>query len=239
MSLFASAVNASEPVIEAGKEFTINLDPSQLATYGPLGAVAVLLLVSVQQLRKQEGGVKFFGTMLTVAIMSLVGWGGARMHKSSDFDARVSDYVVAAYNATTPEEAKLQYDRALSVMKENKMTEGSTSILYPSPEYNVGDWFAKVEKTEKDLTEMLKAPAVVDDKKADPKVLTPWQKSLVENNVVKTKVDTKGNSHASFNAPEDISVHPYTLQYALWFYSSLIATLLFGAGFVAKTHKNW
>lgn len=236
MNLFANA----DVAVQSGKELTLNLDPSQLMLYGPIGLVAVLLLVSIQQFRKQEGGMKYFGVMLATSLLSLVGWAGTRVHMAKDFDSRVSEYVVAAYNAETPEEAKLQFDRALNFIKERNMTQGSTGVLYPTPNLDVGDWFSKIEKAESKLVELnenkdkLNANQPVENKvnneqPVENKQLTPWQKTLIESKVVKKY--GPDSDKVVVSVPENISVHPYGLQFSLWFYGSVLSTLLFGLGF--------
>lgn len=241
----AVAQQGAEKAANTAQEFTINLDPTQLTQYGPVLGIVAVLLISFFKLKQQGKGTKWFGTLLAMSVLSVGGWGVSRYHQYSDFSSKADDYVLAAYNAKTPAEAKLQFDRANEYLQKNKMTEGSTAFLYPSPQYNVGDWYKRVELAQKKIDAIAKKNTEKPDTEVVSKTLlpgkplnqkTPWQKALLNLEVVKQDLDSET---PSFVSPEGISTYPNNGNMALWLWGSILSVLLSLGGFIYKTKANW
>lgn len=72
--------------------------------------------------------------------------------KNIQFDQDCGGYLSLAANANTVEIAGEQLDIALKYMEENKLTSGYTSILYKTPDEDVGYWYRNIKSARGELS---------------------------------------------------------------------------------------
>src|SRR5688500_18635941 len=89
-----------------------------------------------------------FGFVFLVIVLLVVGlgWGGARIYHLNQFGRNCGDHLIRAADAASPEIAVKELDTALRYMETNGMTGGWTSIVYTSPDEDVGYWYRNTKQ---------------------------------------------------------------------------------------------
>ena len=132
---------------------------------------------------------------------------GLRIQKGIQFKQNVSGYLERAANASTVALAHNELTRSLGYLEANGLTEGYTSIVYETPDEDIGFWYQNLKAAQQELAE-----------------LPPSASALERTNVLlklrETLLDEGGK--ANVIVPEGLSVYPNNLlwavliQVALW-----------------------
>lgn len=83
----------------------------------------------------------------------LIGLSVVRIYKGVMLDRGCTGYLKLAADANSVSLAKERLDKALDYIEDNRMTEGYTSVLWNTPEQNVGEWYKNLKETQKNLKE--------------------------------------------------------------------------------------
>ncbi len=142
-------------------------------------------------------------TMLLISGTALAGWAGHRLHLDRMFTAQVTEYVLAAYKTDDPEKAKKYLTTAQAYLETTGKTDGFTSIAYPTPDEDLGDWSASI----KDASEF-EATGIKDDRK-------PWQRKLLAAGLVNEVEIQGGKKRLDLNYPGGVSAAPYN-SHVFW-----------------------
>jgi hypothetical protein len=108
--------------------------------------------------------------------------------------------------------ARVELSKAVEAAKEQKLTEGFTSVLYQTPDEDVGFWFQNLS-------------ASLEELGALPANATPLESSNMLMKLRETLVQ-QGEKGDSLNAPSGITVHPYNLAFTLWGWFGLTLSFL-------------
>ncbi len=76
--------------------------------------------------------------------LPMCGWGGYRTVKYIQFDRNCAGYLKRAADANTIEKAKKELKIAVDHLEKNKLTEGYTSVLWTTPDEDVGFWYSNL-----------------------------------------------------------------------------------------------
>lgn len=87
-----------------------------------------------------------------------IGWTASLAIKEISFERNCGGYLTRAANANTVAIAKDELKKALHYLQENNMTSGYTSIVYNTPDEDVGFWFRNLEASYQELQELSKNP---------------------------------------------------------------------------------
>jgi hypothetical protein len=136
------------------------------------------------------------------------------------YDINCGDYLKRAADANTIEIAKTQLDIAISYMKENKLTNGYTSILYKGPSEDIGFWYTNIISSREELNK-------VEDK------TTQLEKTNILMKLRETLLDNSQGGQC-VTEPQGISVYPHNMLFAISFLFSTILTLLGMVGWIAR-----
>jgi len=71
--------------------------------------------------------------------------------KNIQFDRNCGGYLKRAADANTIELAKVELSRAIKYMDENNLKSGYTSVIYTTPDEDVGFWYTNVTKSYTEL----------------------------------------------------------------------------------------
>lgn len=82
-------------------------------------------------------------TLLTVATVKRV-----------KFEAECSDYLSRAANATNIDIATEELDKALGYIERNGLTKGFTSVVYKTPDEDLGFWYQNIKAANAELKSM-------------------------------------------------------------------------------------
>lgn len=157
-----------------------------------------------------------FGFILLVigVVMCLV-WACVRSVNAIGFHRNCECYLKRAADANTIEIAKTQLEKALMYAEHNDLTSGYTSILYYTPDEDIGFWYNNLKASLEEL-EKVNVNA------------TQLEKSNLLIKLRETILDEGKSTSVTF--PGGISIHPYN---TLWALVGLIGLLFCTFGFIA------
>ncbi|MDO8469687.1 MAG: hypothetical protein Q7S84_01525 [bacterium] len=127
---------------------------------------------------------------------------GLRTYNGIVFDIHCGDRLKRAADANTIELAIEEVAAALSYAEQEGMTEGYTSVLYRTPDEDVGFWYRNLSLS---LAELKK----VDD------TTTQLERTNILMKLRETILD-KGDTSESVTLPSGISIFPNNVAY-MWF----------------------
>src|SRR3989344_7544833 len=159
-------------------------------------------ILKEDELRRSK---KFRKLILKTALvlLPLLVLSGARVVKMVLFNRDCGDHIKRASDANTVEMAKEEMRTVIRYLEENKKTNGYTSILYNTPDEDVGFWYKNLKSSLEEL------------EKVKPET-TQLERSNVLLKLRETLLD-HGASGDTVPVPNGISVFPNNIFYALCF----------------------
>lgn len=139
-------------------------------------------------------------------------WIGTRTIKSIQYNQNCGGYLKRAADSNTVDQAKEQLKIAITYMENNNLTSGYTSVLWKTPDEDVGFWYKNI-KTAYDELEKISPDASQLEK---TNVLMKLRETLLDN----------GESGTIVTEPDGISVFPNNVAFAIFGTISLILLLL-------------
>ncbi len=145
---------------------------------------------------------KLFGAILFI-IMSLV-WAGARFYADHvQFNVACGGHIERAAHANSVELAASELDTAVKYLENNNMTSGYTSVLYQTPNEDIGFWYKNLKTS-------------LDELKGLPPDASGLEKSNVLLKLHETLIRSGDQGKQSINVPPGISVFPGNKFFAVW-----------------------
>lgn len=120
------------------------------------------------------------------------------------FDKDCEGYLKRAADANTVEQASIQLKIAIDYMETNGLTSGYTSVIYNTPDEDVGFWYTNIKNAQAEL-------AKVTD------LTTALEKSNLLMKLRETLLDG-----TSITCPKGISVFPHNVAFMFWGWLSFI-----------------
>jgi len=147
--------------------------------------------------------------------LSLLAFSGVRIVKNIQYDRDIGGHLKLAADANSTELAERKIKLAIDGMEAWGLCNGGgdncfTSVVYRTPDEDVGYWRENIEGTLTDLQ------AMSDEERAD---------NLIESNTlikVRETLMDAGESGDKVTDPDGISVYPNNTGYAWWGWLSLI-----------------
>ena len=139
------------------------------------------------------------------------------------FDRNCGGYLKRSADANTVETAKEQLVIAVEHMEKEDLTDGYTSILYQTPDEDVGFWYNNISESLGELNGM----------KSDA---TPLERSNMLMKLRETLLDS-GSSGDKITIPSGIHVFPNNTGYAWWGLSCFLFGCLCWFGFVVYLNR--
>ena len=84
----------------------------------------------------------------------IVVWGVCRTYNSINFSIKCSDYIKRAADANTIEIASKELGTAVKYLEDNRITEGFTSVIYQSPEDDIGFLYNNLKSSLEELNKV-------------------------------------------------------------------------------------
>jgi hypothetical protein len=134
--------------------------------------------------------------------VGLVGWlmlmllGGYRTYKGIIFNIECSGHIKRAGDANTPELARPELDKAIAYLENNDLVDGYTSILYRTPDEDLGFLYRNLTISRAEL-----------DRVIDNDSSTQLEESNVLMKLRETLLD-HGEKGLVVTSPSGISVYP-------------------------------
>ena len=149
-------------------------------------------------------------TLLLLAFAAvLLSWSGIRIIASIQFDRNCEGYLKRAADANAIPRAIEETGKALAYIEGHDFTSGFTSILYNTPDEDIGFWYQNLKDAHTEMTEL------------DLEKSTPLEKSNMLMKLRETLLDS-GDHGDSVTSPDGISIFPYN---KLAGYGALIALI--------------
>lgn len=136
-----------------------------------------------------------FGLVLLVIGGSMI---GARKVNEIQFNRNCEGYLKRAADANTIELAQVELGKAVKYLEDNSLTEGFTSVLYRTPDEDVGFWYTNLKSA---LTELQTMSQDASDLEKS-NMLLKLRESLMDNNVI--------------TMPKGMAVYPYNFIFGLF-----------------------
>jgi len=146
----------------------------------------------------------------TLAAISFCGWAAVRIVQGVGFKQDCGGYLRRASNANTVELAVRELSRALEYMERNNLTTGYTSVLWRTPDEDVGYWHDNIR-------------ASLDELKAIKPDAGQLERSNVLMKLRETLID-RGDKGDGLTVPDGISAFPANTALFIWgWLSALVA----------------
>ena len=130
------------------------------------------------------------------------------------FNQNCEGYLKRAADANTISMAEKELEIALEYIEKNKLTKGYTSVLYNTPDEDVGFWYNNLKESMKELQQ-----------------ITPEATQLEQSNVLmklrETLLDST-DSGTSVTCPSGISLFPHNDTWAWFSWFCLAMIIMFG-----------
>lgn len=139
-------------------------------------------------------------------------YGCSRFVLDVSFDRNCGGHLKRAADANSVELAREELLIALQYMQEEDLTEGYTSVLYRTPDEDVGFWYKNVRTSYEELRDL-------------PDTVTPLERSNMLMKLRETLLD----EGASITVPSGIAVFPNNLAFALM---AILCSILALIGFL-------
>jgi hypothetical protein len=154
------------------------------------------------------------GLFLGVCIFVFLAISTIRIVAYIQYQQNCQGYLKQCADANTVELAKVRLGKALEYIEKNNWTSGYTSVIYRTPDEDVGFWYSNLKSSYAELVKV-------------PETATQLETSNVLMKLRETLLD-KGESSESVTAPEGISVYPKNALYGWLLVVSLIMGSIMG-----------
>ena len=132
---------------------------------------------------------------------------GMELYKSILFDRGAEGHLKRAADANTIHLAKQELQTTLEYLEKNNLTNGYTSILYQTPDEDVGFWYTNLKSSLSELK------SLSDN-------VPPLERSNMLMKLRETILDEGKNT--SVTIPSGIHLFPNNIAYAIWVFISII-----------------
>jgi hypothetical protein len=123
-------------------------------------------------------------------------------------DRNCTGYLKRAADANTIDLAKSQLDIAVKHMEGAGYTKGYTSVIYQTPDEDVGFWYGNIKKARAELNN---TTGLADDIHKNNITLMKLRETLLD-------AGESGKQEITF--PEGLAVYPHNRAMAIWFWLS-------------------
>jgi hypothetical protein len=151
-----------------------------------------------------------------LGILFFLAYFGVVIVKGIQFDRGCEGYLKRAADANTVQMAKEQLAIAISYADEHNLTKGFTSVIYTTPDEDVGFWYNNLKASHAELS------AVTED-------TSQLEKTNILMKLRETLLDD-GEKGTDVTIPSGISVFPNNMAYGIWGIFSGILALFGGLG---------
>jgi hypothetical protein len=139
--------------------------------------------------------------LLTLGLALTIGWASAVVVRGIQFDRGAEGYLKRAADANTVELAETQLRIAVDYIEQKNLTEGYTSIIYRTPDEDVGFWYTNLKISLEELHALDSTSTVLERSN----MLMKLRETLVD--------DSEGG--VSITAPSGISLFPRNTGFAV------------------------
>ncbi|MDP2930544.1 MAG: hypothetical protein Q8N56_02990 [bacterium] len=150
---------------------------------------------------------KSFGvSLVVVAVISLIIWGGYLGLARWQFNKNCGDYLKLAGDAPTVERADGFLEKAIAYIEKTNMVSGNSSIIFKKPTNDVGIWYAQIKAAKETTEKIIVRGEGVSQLERDNALMK-----------IRETVLDQGERGTMVTTPDWISLFPYQLfKVILW-----------------------
>ena len=148
-----------------------------------------------------NGCLGFF--VAVIFTMPFIIWGAVRGINSIQFNVNCGGYLKRASDANTVEMARGELQKAIAYAEKNKLTEGSTRLIFDYPSCDVGFWFNNLKASDEELSKVTKETSQLEK----TNLLIKLRETLLDH----------AKEGVTVTLPEGISVFPYNWPFGVDF----------------------
>ena len=150
-------------------------------------------------------------------------WGGVRIYQRIVFDIHCTDRIKRAADANTVDMAKKELQDVLQYLEEKGLTSGYTSVLYNTPDEDVGFWYSNLKASLQNLESIRREAPLLE-------------RSNMLIKLRETLLDEGKQSHVTL--PRGISISPNNTLFAAWGWISGVLLCVSVIPFLARLKKR-
>lgn len=164
----------------------------------------------------------FIATILAIFALSIF---VIIIKKSVTLNQNCTGYLKRAADANTVETAKEQLQKSTQYLEANGLTKGYTSVLWKTPDEDIGFWYKNLKASENVLSEIDSSASTLER----TNVLMKLRETLMDNGEKSDKV----------TVPEGLSRYPNNVMWGLLMWFAVLITFgLFIWGLIELQKKN-
>ena len=156
---------------------------------------------------------KFVYILSIIGYTSFLLWGGYRYYKNIHFGFQCERFLNRSADASTIEDASIYLATAIDYCENHDLMSGSTSIIYPTDDDNIGIWYRRLKTSFTFLNSV-------------PSNALPKEKIIALKKLRTVLVITDDTGRTKLICPEGISIYPYNREYLVWVIISSILILV-------------
>lgn len=160
---------------------------------------------------------KIFSVLLLLSVLSVLLWAGLRIYNCIVYDIDCGGHIKRAADANTVDLATQEMKTVITYLEARGMTSGYTSVLYRTPDEDVGFWYQNLKASLDELN------------KVKPET-TQLERSNILIKLCETLLD-HGES-VTVTDPSGISIFPNNVAYAWFGWLSLVAAIVGAAALI-------
>lgn len=146
--------------------------------------------------------------LLILGLVLSIGWGSTLIVRGIQFDRGAEGYLKRAADANTVELAETQLRIAIDYIEAKELTSGYTSIIYRTPDEDVGFWYTNLKTSLEELQALDSTSTVLERSN----MLMKLRETLMDD----------GEKGASITTPPGISLFPMNRGLAVWGLFSIV-----------------
>lgn len=154
--------------------------------------------------------------MVLLFVAPSVFWTGARFYKHLEFNREVAGHLKRAADANSIEIAVQELEIAVSGMEARGLTRGYTSLLYPTPDEDIGFWYMNTKAA---LTSLKSLSTSASETDRETKLLKLRQ-TLLDHS----------NGGEGVTAPNGVEIYPKNWA---WFALGVLCVVPWGSIFLS------
>lgn len=163
-----------------------------------------------------------FATVMTLLFVMCV---GLRIYNGIQFDRQCGGHLKRAADANTVELARQELQFSLAYLEREQMTSGYTSLIYQTPDEDIGFWYGNLKASLNELNEIKPESSLLEKSN----VLLKLRETLLDG----------GQKGEALTAPEGISIYPYNWAFCLGLTISGLLSVLGWFLFVGSSDRYY
>ena len=163
--------------------------------------------------------------ILTLSVFVFTLWSIGRIYNGIYFNIHCGGYLHRASYANTIELAAPALETAIQYIENNGLTNGFTSVVYRTPDEDVGFWYSNLKDAENELSKI--SPSSTALEKSN--VLMKLRESLISHE----------ENSSRLICPEGISIYPQNVQYCWVGWISSLLILITGIVWIIEATNRW